>query len=310
MSKINAVGNTAATSNEQIVTGLENAAAAMAVTGTSFEQTVALFTAGQEITQDASKTGNALRSIAMRVRGYDEETNQLSADLVELKGEVVDLTKVASNNFQGISLFTDDTQTQYKEVGDYLKEIASIWEDIGAKDQQTLLEKLFGKNRASVGAAILKNIDAYDKALVTMATSAGSAEREMETASEAISFHLNELKETWVGVAQDIFQRDTVNVFVDALTSVSNVLVGLLKPIELVSSGIGLLSKGIGGLGTIATIAVAALSTQNIGRDKMFSLIKYADNQMCSVRYDSFHWSFVKYTMVNEATICWENGTT
>lgn len=46
MSKINAVGNTAATSNEQIVTGLENAAAAMAVTGTSFEQTVALFTAG------------------------------------------------------------------------------------------------------------------------------------------------------------------------------------------------------------------------------------------------------------------------
>lgn len=92
---------------------------------------------------------NALRSIAMRVRGYDEETNQLSDDLVELKGEVIDLTKVASNNFTGVSLFTDESQTKYKEIGDYLKEVANIWDEIGAKDQQTLLEKLFGKNRAN-----------------------------------------------------------------------------------------------------------------------------------------------------------------
>lgn len=52
--------NTAATSNQQIITGLENAAAAMSITGTSFEQAVALFTAGQEITQDASKMGREL----------------------------------------------------------------------------------------------------------------------------------------------------------------------------------------------------------------------------------------------------------
>lgn len=61
--------NSAATSNEQIVEGLQNSAAAMAAMGSSFEENVALFTAAQEITQDASKVGNALRTISMRIRG-------------------------------------------------------------------------------------------------------------------------------------------------------------------------------------------------------------------------------------------------
>ena len=69
MSKINAVGNTAAESNIDIVDGLQNSASAMATMGGTLEETIALFTAAQEITQDSSKTGNALRSIAMRIRG-------------------------------------------------------------------------------------------------------------------------------------------------------------------------------------------------------------------------------------------------
>lgn len=60
ISKINAVGNTAATSNAEIVEGLQQSSAAMAVMGTSFDETVALFTAGQEITQDASKVGKRI----------------------------------------------------------------------------------------------------------------------------------------------------------------------------------------------------------------------------------------------------------
>ena len=68
MSKINIVGNTAATSNEQIIEGLERSSSSIAMMNsgldkfTSLEQNIALFTAGQEITQDASKVGNAIRS--------------------------------------------------------------------------------------------------------------------------------------------------------------------------------------------------------------------------------------------------------
>ena len=89
MSKINIVGNTAATSNAEIINGLQNSASAMAAMNSTLEENVALFTAAQEITQDDSKVGNALRSISMRVRGYDEETGELSEELANITGEVL-----------------------------------------------------------------------------------------------------------------------------------------------------------------------------------------------------------------------------
>jgi predicted P-loop ATPase len=82
------------------------------------------------------------------IRGYDEETEQLSDDLVNITGDVINLTKVASNNYKGVSLFTDATQKHYKDVYDYLEGISEIWDELDAKTKQTLMEKLFGKNRA------------------------------------------------------------------------------------------------------------------------------------------------------------------
>ena len=49
--------NTAATNNAEIVTGLQNSASALAAMNTDLSKSIALFTAGQEISQDASKVG-------------------------------------------------------------------------------------------------------------------------------------------------------------------------------------------------------------------------------------------------------------
>ena len=258
MSKINAVGNSAAESNTDIVIGLQNSSAAMAAMGSTLDETIAIFTAAQEITQDASKVGNALRSISMRIRGYDEETGELSADLANISGEVIDLTKTASNS-NGISLFTDATQTEYKSIYTYLQEISKIYDEIGSKEQQELMEKLFGKNRASVGAAILSNFSAAEKAMDTMAGSAGSAEKEMSVITESLTYKLNALKETGVGVAQNLFQRGDTATAVDGLTSLMNVL-------DFATEKLGLFK-------TAALGITAALSFKNIGRDKTFSFL-------------------------------------
>ena len=180
----------------------------------------------------------------MRIRGYDEETEQLSADLVNIKGDVVDLTKTADNP-NGISLFTDEPQEHYKDIGTYLHEISEVYGQLSEKNQQTLLEKLFGKNRANVGAAILSNMDAYDKAMANMENSAGNAEAEMSVASESISFHLNALKETWTGVAQTLFQRGDINAIIDGLTLISNGIKTLVDNFGLlgtIGAGVGIAS--------------------------------------------------------------------
>lgn len=62
LDNINIIGNNFATSNDEIIAGLERGASAMAVANNSLEETIALFASGQEITQDAEKMGTALRT--------------------------------------------------------------------------------------------------------------------------------------------------------------------------------------------------------------------------------------------------------
>lgn len=262
MSKINRVGNTAATSNDQIINGLQNSASALAAMNTDLDKSIALFTAGQEIAQADTKVGNALRSISLRIRGYDEETEELSEDLVNITGQVIDLTKVASNNYQGVSLFTDATQTEYKDVYDYLEGISEIWDELDAKTRQTLMEKLFGKNRANIGLAIIQNFDAARKAMDEMSHSAGDADKEMSVIMESLTYKINRFKETGTGIWQNLVKRGDIGAIVDAGTKVLDVIdkitdaIGLLGTALTTGAVAGFIKtiKSAGGLGGVSTL--------------------------------------------------------
>lgn len=71
-------------------------------------------------------------------RMYDEETEELSDDLKTITGDIADLTKVASNNYQGISLFTDEDKETYKSTYEIIKEISEIWDELNDKTQAEL----------------------------------------------------------------------------------------------------------------------------------------------------------------------------
>lgn len=255
ISKINEVGNNFAVSNADIVEALTRSSSAMAAANSTFEQTVALATAATEITRDASQVGNALKTISMRIRGYDEETETFSDDLKTITGDIADLTKVASNNKQGISLFEADDPNTYRAPYEILKDIADIWDEISDKNQAKLLEKLFGKQRAQVGAAIISNFKQAEKAMDAMAGSAGSASKELARAQDSIVFKLNALKETWVGVAQNLYDTRTIKNVIDLLTGMS----GIIQTI----------TKSLGTLGTVSAGVLGVQFIRSVGRPKM-----------------------------------------
>lgn len=255
ISKINEVGNNFAVSNADIVDSLTRSSSAMAAANNTFEQTVALATAATEITRDSSQVGNALKTISMRLRGYDEETETYSDDLKEITGDIANLTKVASNNNQGISLFEADDPNTYRSTYDILKDIADIWNEISDKNQAQLLEKLFGKQRAQVGAALISNFKQAEKAMDAMAGSAGSASKELERAQDSIVFKLNALKETWVGVAQNLYDTRTIKNVIDLLTDMSGV--------------IQTITKSLGTLGTLSAGVLGVQFIRSVGRPKM-----------------------------------------
>ena len=246
ISKINEVGNRFAVNNGDIVDAMTRSSSAMAVANNTFEQTVALATAAIEITRDASSVGNALKTISMRIRGYDEETEELSEDLTNITGTIADLTKVSSNNFTGISLFEDGDMDTYRSTYDILADIADIWDELTDKNRAELLEALFGKQRAQVGAALLSNFDQAKNAMDTMAESAGSAEKEMENITQSLEYKLNRLWQTWVGVAQNLLDRGGISTAIDMLNGLSEAVdwaterLGLLGTVGLGTLGVGL----------------------------------------------------------------------
>lgn len=80
----------------------------------------------------------------MRIRGYDEETEQYIGGVEELSGDIADLTKSAEHPL-GVSLFKDSAKTEYKSTVELLRDISSIYDELTDKQQAELLEKLAGR---------------------------------------------------------------------------------------------------------------------------------------------------------------------
>lgn len=231
-SKINAIGNTQAVDNQDIVNVLTRSSAAMKEANNTLEETIALGTAATEITRDAEGVGNALKTISMRIRGYDEETEEYVGGIEELSGEIANLTKTASKP-GGISLFTDDSKTEFKSTTQLLRDIAEIYDDLTDKQQAGLLEALAGKRQGQVVAAILNNFNAVEDSLITMTKSAGGAMREMEIIEESLEYKLNALKETATGVFQNLFAKEDMTIVIDLLTKLMEVLDFLTEKLGL-----------------------------------------------------------------------------
>lgn len=296
MSPINEIGNRFATDNDSIISGLSRSSAAMAAMNSTLSETIALFTAGQEVLQDSEKMGNALKSVAMRVRGYDEQTEELSDDLVDITGKVIDLTKVASNDYKGVSLFTDETQEHYKSIYDYLVQIADVYDELSEKNQQELLEKLFGKYQAQAGAAILSNIQAAKDVMnVIENESAGSADREMEVIKDSVDYAKNQLTETLTGIAQSSITRDFEKTILQSLTRVLDVLGDASSPLNGVLTTISEIfettSKLVENLGLIPSIIAGISLSKSFKNGGLFRTVN-ADADKFIQKVGILHRSF------------------
>lgn len=144
ISKVNKVGNEFGTSNGEVVNMLTRSSSAMKEANNTLEETIALETAAVEITRDAESVGTAYKTLSMRLRGYDEETESYTNNVEILSGKIADLTKTASTP-GGISLFTDSSKTTYKSTVQLLREISAIYDDLSDKTQAELLEVLAGR---------------------------------------------------------------------------------------------------------------------------------------------------------------------
>lgn len=254
MDNINHLGNRFAESNADLVAGMKRSAAALAATGTTYQDAFALFTGMQEVLQNAEVGGRALKSISMRIRGYSEDSEngfeELDEGLKNITGDLIDLTKTAEHT-RGVSIFKEGSDTEFKSLVQYFGEIHDIWDEMSQVQQNDFLEKAFGKNQAQAGSALIQNYEAVVDAIEAMENAAGSSEREMSVIMDSLDYKLNALKETGTSVAQNLFKREDMKTVIDGLTSVMNVIDKLTSKLGLfgsIGAGAGLFAgfKNIG----------------------------------------------------------------
>lgn len=216
-----------------------------------------------EIAQDASSVGNALKTISMRIRAMDEETGEFDDTLQTISGDIYELT-------HGQVSIMQDANT-YKDIYTILDDISKVWDSLTDKEHATLTETLFGKHRANIGSAIISNFEQARKAIETMKNADGGAMAEMEVIMDSISYKTNTFKETLVGIAQSSFSQDFLKSMVDSGTRILNVFDDLSPAISFILEQFATLleivtklADTIGGI----PLLIAGIGLKNVGNIK------------------------------------------
>jgi len=226
--KFNEVGNRFATTSGGIGEGLQRSAAALHAGGNDIDESIALFTAGQTVLQDAASMGTVLKTTSMRLRGAstDEmqeaglDTDNLASSVSKLRDDLLSLT--------GVDIQLDENT--FKSTYQILIEIADVWDNLTDISRANVLEKLAGKRNANALAAIIENADiareAYD---VSANQSQGSALREQETWSKSLAGHLGELQAKWESFSTTIANSEGLKALIDLGGGVVSILEGMTK---------------------------------------------------------------------------------
>lgn len=267
LSKVNIIGNTAATSNGEIVEMLQKSSSAMREANNTLEETIALETAAVEITRDSASVGTAYKTISARLRGLDEETLEVIEDTEILTGKFAEATKTL-NNPGGISLFTDASKQTFKSTYQIIKELSTIWNDLSDKQHAKIEDIVGGKRQLQIVAASISNFKAAEKALDDMANSAGSAEAELATYQESAEYALNELKETFTSFAQNTITRDFLKDLINSGTKLIETFsdaAPVFKPLLSLIGGVTKAAAGLVDTMGLLPAVLAGLSLKNIG---------------------------------------------
>lgn len=239
---LNNIGNKEPISTDEIASSLQRSASALQTAGTSYEQSVALTTVGNEILQDPASVGNALKVVSMRIRGTDtktleeagEDTTGLVTSVSQLRDLIRSLTKVSSNDFKGFDILKDDGS--YKNPYEVMLGLGKIWNEIGSQNQgdlkqASILEKIAGKNRANVVSNLLTHSSDLEKVYNETQNSQGSALRENETQLDSIQGKVDQLTASFQEMWNTSISSDFIKGLVDAGTQITNLVTkaGLLR---------------------------------------------------------------------------------
>jgi len=201
---INEVSNNFAVSSADISRNLGKASAVMANAGNSMEQYIGLMTAATEVTRNASKAANGLKTLTLRLQGMNDEGEK---DL-ELMAQMEGL-------FNKLEISVYKSNGEMKNTYEILETLAGVYQDLTNAEKAYVTETIAGKYQAQNAAAILNNWGTAVAATETAMNSAGSAANENEKVLDSIQGRLQQLSSAWEQFSTTIFDSDLIKFVID-----------------------------------------------------------------------------------------------
>ena len=231
----NYAGNNFAVSTADVGIALQQSAAALQANGVSMEESVGMVVAMNEVLQDSSKAGNALKSISSNLAGVG----------VSAKDGTLQTNKTAKALKEIANIDVWDKQTgQIKDMYQVMEELSVKWDSLSEAEQNALGSAIAGKTQLNAFNALISN---WEKArqLVSdykQGLTIGSAEKENAEYLDSIEGKWNKIKENLKSVVTSLISSDAVKGFLDILVKITD------KLAELASTDIGKNAFGLGAI--------------------------------------------------------------
>lgn len=242
--KINEVSNKTSISSGGLAEAITRGASAMSLAGNTIDETLALIVAGNETVRNPASVGAGLKTLSLRIRGAE-------SDLEDMGEEVDEYVKSTSKMRDSILELTGvdimENESTFKSTYEILREISAVADELSDIDLANVMEQLFGKQRANIGASIIQNFDEAEKALSYSLNSTGSAAEEHAHWMESIEASENQAAAAMQNFSRTILESGAVKFYYDAKTGI-----------------LGFLTQVVETLGTIPTLAAAAGAALNV----------------------------------------------
>ena len=218
----NFAGNKFAVTTADVGTALQLSSSALSANGVSMEKQIAMAVGMNEVLQDSSKTGNALKSISANMSGV----------IFSLKEGDVQANKSAKalESLTGIKLF-DETTGDVMDMYDAMEQLNGKWDGLTEAQKASIAQTIAGKQNLTSFFALMDNwdtarqyVDEYNKAVGEGNNIVGSATRENEQYLDSIQGKWNSIKEDLKATGLNIINTEMAKNGLDFISSITSVL--------------------------------------------------------------------------------------
>ena len=254
-----ALGDSAATTAEEIEKGMQKSAAAAANAGVSYSELTTMLTIATSKTQMSGQTaGTCFQTLFSRMNrvtksGYanDEEGNTTSINDVE-----------AALKVAGISLRTSDGKSIRNNV-EVLRDLAKVWEDLNDLQKGTITYAMAGGRQANMFQTLMQGLSEnggkdFEQLLGIAEGSEGVTQSKYEIIIEGINAKMQELKATFDSIVENINSSGITSMGLDFLTNILQGFNGLTK----VMGGLPAIAAAVGA--AIVAMAVKVKVAQTV----------------------------------------------